>query len=96
MSILKKLALTLTVAASLPAMAANINVNIGPGPGRGGFFGGRPGFDRPFGRQIQCSAQNRRGQVFSAFGAHPRNVQARAIAKCNQFSRFSCFELGCR
>jgi hypothetical protein len=94
MSILKKLALTLTVAASLPAMAANINVNIGSG--HGGFFGGRPGFDRPFGRQIQCSAQNRRGQIFSAFGSHPRNVQARAIAKCSQFSRFSCFELGCR
>jgi hypothetical protein len=90
MTILKKLALTLTVAAALPALAADINLRLVPGRGPGGFNG------PDFGRQTECSARNRRGQTFSAFGMNPRIAQARALARCRQFSRFSCFEAGCR
>jgi hypothetical protein len=70
------------------------------GPGRGHDDhgrGGRPddGFGRHY-RRIQCVAQNRQGQRFSADGYLAERVKERALASCERMTRDRRMKNSCR
>lgn len=75
----------------------NVERGDGRGPGRGPDWRGPRGPRDPRPEAITCAARNRRGETFRARGfGNPRRIQAQAVRRCEQVSRFRCQPLGCR
>lgn len=64
--------------------------NPGPGPGPG-----YPGGPNDWDYDVICYARDARGNVYRAAGPVPRQVQERAMVRCQRYARF-CRAEGCQ